>query len=69
MSKLRLSFLAATGFILAMRSLLLFLGAFLCWGLSYAFIERVTWLGLTLGAVGCLVCLAALVINHLEHTR
>lgn len=52
-----------------MKSLLLFLASFLCWGLSYAFIEHVTWLGLILGAVGCIVCLTALVVNHHEHTR
>lgn len=52
-----------------MTSMLLFLVAFISWGLSYAFIENNTALGLTLGAAGCVVCLVALLVNHSEHTR
>lgn len=34
-----------------------------------AFIERIAWLGLTLGGLGVIIFIVGLVINHAEHTR
>ena len=52
-----------------MTSLLLFLLTFALWIASYAFIDSIPALGLTLGAAGLLTCLIALIVNHSEHTR